>query len=384
MVKKKFIDKKQATIYSVVHRSQQDGAYGVEERPSEFVLVAQRRDMVTELGLPNDGYDYTQHLRMMDGTGMFVSPDGATMPSSAMALPREVLPQDEVASRQTEAIALDPTLMDPELRSALFEEVGDFDELNDDFVVKASTWDEESDFDYDAHIAHLIAAASIKEAPDLDSSAGEALEVDEAFEAALAEYDENDEETGKHRIELLDRAQFFDDMLAETLDAEHSQLQAQGLDPALRRRILETEENEVENPDGDLEHEFNAITRERDERDSRINCDSANLGFSNLDNRPTILSDDAPRSFTTRQEEAPLSAHSEHIVPQGEKIPTPPKYKKYEDTAAKADRKAKVKADKRLARARKKELKLSWAHQSHGGRAHAQAAKSPSVFSYSN
>ena len=71
--KKKFIDKKAATTYNVVHRSQQDGAFGLEDRPSERVLLAQapvnaaRRARVTRAGFADDGYDYERHLRAGGG-----------------------------------------------------------------------------------------------------------------------------------------------------------------------------------------------------------------------------------------------------------------------------------------------------------------------------
>ena len=83
MPKKKFIDKKASTTYSVVHRSQQDGAWGIEDRPSERVLLAQRpvnthgvkraaNSEVTARGFANDGYDYESHLAEI-GRGKSVS-----------------------------------------------------------------------------------------------------------------------------------------------------------------------------------------------------------------------------------------------------------------------------------------------------------------------
>ena len=81
--KKKFIDKKAATTYNVVHRSQQDGAFGLEDRPSERVLLAQapvnaaRRARVTRAGFADDGYDYERHLRA-GGGGVFVARTAAS------------------------------------------------------------------------------------------------------------------------------------------------------------------------------------------------------------------------------------------------------------------------------------------------------------------
>lgn len=52
-------------------------------------------------------------------------------------------------------------LMDPDIRAALFEDVDDegqpFEELADDFVLEALQAPAQPDFDFDAHIARLIA-----------------------------------------------------------------------------------------------------------------------------------------------------------------------------------------------------------------------------------
>ena len=113
--KKKFIDKKAATTYNVVHRSQQDGAFGLEDRPSERVLLAQapvnaaRRARVTRAGFADDGYDYERHLRA-GGGGVFVGADGSV--SKAAALPPEALPGEQELERAVEAVTLDDRLMD--------------------------------------------------------------------------------------------------------------------------------------------------------------------------------------------------------------------------------------------------------------------------------
>lgn len=51
-------------------------------------------------------------------------------------------------------------LMDDDIRAALFDdadELGEFEELQDDFVSQVIAAPEDSTFDYDAHIAALIA-----------------------------------------------------------------------------------------------------------------------------------------------------------------------------------------------------------------------------------
>ncbi|CAM9889532.1 unnamed protein product, partial [Laminaria digitata] len=100
-----FIDKKESSTFHVVHRSQQDKANEGEGEASEFVLIpsgpsrderqqergsvagkgkgkdafdalkGERKDHINKLGLPNDGYDYDQHLKSIGG-GTFVSKSG--------------------------------------------------------------------------------------------------------------------------------------------------------------------------------------------------------------------------------------------------------------------------------------------------------------------
>ena len=123
---KKRFNKKEAEHFYLLHRSQTDSAREKEERPSDFVLVkaedapqnksvtllsnrysapttlemkqqqkAQRKgvvdmdsyfsstagdiatneDHIDAMGFKNDGYDYSQHLKVMGG-GVFVGSDG--------------------------------------------------------------------------------------------------------------------------------------------------------------------------------------------------------------------------------------------------------------------------------------------------------------------
>jgi len=213
MGKKRFISKAESIKFHLVHRSQTDGARANEENPSEFVLIpssdngndARRRllteavqgfsssssqqdgeqqqqrrpsssrpatgsgkDHINELGFRNDGYDYSKHLREIDGT--YMGPDGRWItpeprepvkPRVTFELPEESMPSRTVLARDLEAITIDPELMDEDLRAALFpedaEEEGEFEELQDDFVAVAMQEPEVPDFDFDAHIAALIA-----------------------------------------------------------------------------------------------------------------------------------------------------------------------------------------------------------------------------------
>lgn len=189
MVKKskKFISKEEQNKFYVVHRSQSDAAYSGDQAPSDYVLVSAnsasssstnssqplprsvdslfktKKDHITSLGFKNDGYDYTKHLKEMGG-GKFIGVGGGKaidLPAvSSLSLPEEALPSAHQLTRDLNAITIDEDCMDEDLRAALFEdgdEDGEFEEIDDDFVMQVMQEPEKADFDFDAHIASLIA-----------------------------------------------------------------------------------------------------------------------------------------------------------------------------------------------------------------------------------
>ena len=365
MVKKKFIDKRAATTFSVVHRSQQDGAFGIEDRPSERVLLAHKRVAphavkkamrggVNELGFAEDGYDYERHLRTVGG-GTFVGADGSV--GATPALPAEALPASDEIEREVEAVTLDPSLMDVEVAEALFDDAAfeDCEELLDDFVVDAAAAPEgeEAPFDYDAHIARLIANAggghlhdSEEEEEDDDeddwasdaeatADAGGGGDVDAAFEAALADYETSDDDddddddgddgdSGEEGSEAEEDGDDDDDdessavargVARIALDPDDAVLGAM-LDETIRDRLHERagEDQRFFDPQGpadihiegdeealDLgaaDRELDAMYAKEDaelaERQPKWDCESILSTTSNLDNRPNVI-DDGPK-----------------------------------------------------------------------------------------
>ncbi|CAM9868768.1 unnamed protein product [Chrysoparadoxa australica] len=192
--KKPFIDKQKATTFQVVHRSIQDAAGEYDKSASSHVLVesrpnknqarAQRQselrltdncNHINELGLPNDGYDYSAHMKQ-GGGGIFVGRDGGIKAATALgagsggtiALPQEVLPSEEVLERELECITISDKVMDryADCTSplALRHWDDEFEELDDDFLAQAAEEldDGNSDaigFDFKAHMARLMAAS---------------------------------------------------------------------------------------------------------------------------------------------------------------------------------------------------------------------------------
>lgn len=173
---KKFISKDEGQKFYLVHRSQTDEAYTTDGKPSDFVLIKAGgngndrkrvstnssplniQDHITPLGFKNDGYDYSQHLKVMGG-GRFVGRNGKSMdlPYQDINLPADAFPSDIEVPRNLQAITIDHELMDEDIRDALFgNNQEDFEELADDFITEALKEPEQPDFDYEAHIANLL------------------------------------------------------------------------------------------------------------------------------------------------------------------------------------------------------------------------------------
>ena len=149
-------------------------------------------DHINALGLPNDGYDYSQHLREFTGKGVFFGADGQRAPLPPSAIPvsererdahggdvvnsttdkyyhllgEDIVPSGREFDRHLEAVTIDDSLMDADLKQALWEDVDEdgepFEELLDDFVVTAMQEPEEPEFDWDAHIAKLLGESADK------------------------------------------------------------------------------------------------------------------------------------------------------------------------------------------------------------------------------
>lgn len=185
--KRKFVDKKTASTYHLMHRSQRDvggevldgaevGTGGMVLWPGpnndpeidRRVLMAEEeqdkmrewRQKLAAVGLL-DEYD-EQFLKPITGTGTFLSANGKL--ESAFSDPRTMTLQEEAlaeVTQQFEGIPLNPECMEEDIARALigdFDE-GDFEEIADDFVLDAAKEPEANDeeaFDFDAHIQKLM------------------------------------------------------------------------------------------------------------------------------------------------------------------------------------------------------------------------------------
>ena len=214
---KPFIDKKNASVYHLVRRSNRDvGGYYDEngeplDVPRDFVLMpsaetqtkidrhkeetlqlAAQQKLQTANGNNNadgdandalsrakaqlkahnlvDDYDYGKHMMPITGSGAFVSKDGNKVDPSldlrSRSAPLE--PVIKEMDRQLESIAITADCMEEDVAQALFDfEEGDFEEILDDFCFTAAQEPEEEElkdvFDFDAHIERLIQKARMEE-----------------------------------------------------------------------------------------------------------------------------------------------------------------------------------------------------------------------------
>ncbi len=182
--------------------------------------LATAKDHINCTGLRNDGYNYDQHFREMGGGGFFVGTSGKVVSrqvpppvvSSTIELPRDVLPSEGEVDRHLESITISDKVMDADMRAIIRGWDEEFEELDDDFVIQAAAGGDVEEFDYDAHIARLMAESERvedlgqwhadeneidgeDEKEDCDGKevempqGGERSLLETQFEATLADYD---------------------------------------------------------------------------------------------------------------------------------------------------------------------------------------------------
>jgi protein LTV1 len=198
--KKPFIDKKNSSTYHILYRSQRDVADGENDNTGGVVLwpspdnnmetdqkvllgrnealqlkdetLSDWKTQLSKAGLVDD-FDYDKHMKPISGTGQILSNTSSMVSKKefgAMLDARSFSIQDEIVNevdRQLDSIALTADCMDEEIAQALFGDFdeGDFEELNDEFVLDAAQEpgddDVEGCFDFAAHIKSLMNKAKL-------------------------------------------------------------------------------------------------------------------------------------------------------------------------------------------------------------------------------
>lgn len=192
--KKPFINKKNASTYSLLHRSQRDVAddvmasttssnaaisNGMVLWPSpsnnpqtdqvvlgENSVMQEWRQKLAEVGLL-DSQDSEMYMKEITGSGTFLGRTGHV--EDPLADPRAMVRLEEETlvevNRQIDSIPLTTEIMDDDIAAALFgDDVEEYEELNDDFVLMAAAEpdDKEEEFDYDRHIQQLMEKARLE------------------------------------------------------------------------------------------------------------------------------------------------------------------------------------------------------------------------------
>jgi len=410
-------------------------------------LVKEVRE-VEDKGFLVDGYDYSQHLCSMSSSGVFISAGSGrkvtggghvySAPSSSAAdnenkitneIPEEIVLAaqngngEETFGRMLEAITLRPSCMDDDIRRALEidqrDDGDDIEELNDDFMENLLSLEDdakaaeaengEDTFDYDAHIARLMAEAEAEDAElfgqdesdeeeEFYGDEGAALpsnarDVDVYFEKFLESYEDDeigelDEEDPRVEGHLEQDSKQVDRILQQYLqDKDEERVQNAGatntVSDAARRHILETTAREEEAAASSETLARGAIQFDDDEvdmtqalgdyakpkRQSHWDCESIVSTYSNLDNHPSVVGSEilslrkkkkvAPRIRASIPEtiEATYSSDDEGdeiVVNKGERR------RRGETKAEKKARKMQLKAARRERRQEKKALKIGF------------------------
>ena len=185
--KKPFIRKSEASTYKLVHRSQRDvadeeGGGGMVLWPTsdrndphtdQKVLLSHNgdqlsawREKLAQAGLLDEGVE--QYMKPITGTGTFLDATGHVGSSQwgdrARPIEEETLVE---VNRQLDSIPVTASCMDEEIAEALFGDFdeGDFEELNDEFVLDAAQEPPEGSsdgFDFDEHVRKLMAKARLE------------------------------------------------------------------------------------------------------------------------------------------------------------------------------------------------------------------------------
>jgi len=286
--RKQFIDKKTAHRFTLMHRSQQDPVYHMEDGSKMVLHPADQKTAtalkklgmgnliagegplpggslsgdegasegagrelreVDELGLPVDGYDYNKHLAPIDGGGMFVSKSGEVKSSKDVvftangakeaasskeasskefSLPDGVLASDREYDRMLDAITLRPERMDRELRVLLEEDDDTASAVGEEFDGCVNTL--EDDF-----MTQLMAA-------EAEGGDDDGFDFDEHVKRLMAEAELEDAEN-----EEFDSEEEFD--FEDVLHTVSSTRPKREIDEHFERVLAEYDDDEI----GELE-----------------------------------------------------------------------------------------------------------------------------------
>ncbi len=295
-----------------------------------MVSLASARDHVNSMGLCNDGYDYSQHMSVMGG-GVFVGTSGKVVSqqeppaaaSSTIELPRDVLPSEVEIDRHLGSITISEKVMDADMRAIIGGWDEEFEELDDNFVVQAAADGDLEEFDYDAHIARLVAeserveglgpwAADENKVVDGEECDAEEVEMPQhgerslleaQFEATLADYDDEEDdwreglgnEEGDTECKLKDNA-YVEQCLNEFLETDDRigrplELDKETMD-VTRRQVMafSTQNDETTTTQDEWELMEKSFGYLKPREHQNWDCESVLTTCTTTENLPTTIS----------------------------------------------------------------------------------------------
>jgi len=293
-------------------------------------------------------------MRAVNGDGVFLTKTGHL--SAVPQMPSEALPSVEPENpRQFESVTVSESLMDGDMRAALFDASYDNGELQDDIVALASIIpegeeDKAAAFDYDAHIRNMMASArsggASEEGSEDDDDASASLSGTAAlsrrekeeleFEATLQEYDSDecgsledpeDDPTiqGQYTLDDEDISSIMQEFMvvhekdrtfaSSTEPAEEGSFLLKekpgGMSVYARRTNEKDEDQERTEDDGNESDESGCADYMPDyfkeKVDAKWDCESIVSTYSNLDNHPVCVTE-AKKGNRKQRKEAVFTA----------------------------------------------------------------------------
>mmetsp|Transcript_10177 Transcript_10177/g.14399 ORF Transcript_10177/g.14399 Transcript_10177/m.14399 type:complete len:478 (+) Transcript_10177:70-1503(+) len=394
-------------------------------------------------------YDYESHLKLMGG-GTFISKDGKVCKIDRVErlnLPEEVLPSEEEAKRNFNSITISEKVMDKDLQEIINGECDDFEELDDDFVIQAAGEDDKK-FDFDAHIARLIgesekAVGLVPRKPfdyetfDLTEENTKSAVNDEndeismeLFEATLNEYGSDDWGEGQYVSEKTDNFEadkmmenYMNEFIRANKAKDWSTVMGQqekeitnavlnlSLDEETAKEIeCSSDSSDLKEEEGDefWENVENEIEYLRPKPQEKWDCETVLSTLSNLDNHPKVLRVDsinpkknkiscderaqvdssAPIELS-RKSGLPIGVLETKVAKKDSALPSEnlgQKRERKETNEEKRARKAKIKEERKVIRAKKADLQALYkegAKTATKVMANPETATRRSIFSYS-
>lgn len=355
--KKKFIDKKNAITFHLVHRSQQDPLVASEDA-SKHVLVPEgekekaRREEQRKFGVFfDDEYDYMQHLKDTNEIYEVELVDRVYMENveeikgPSLKLPSSVLPSEyeKPVGLLNEAVQVrgpQPN-WDPDIVEALDDDF-DFDnpdnQLEDDFIQIAnnSNMDEEqdeSDLETVSDLGSDVAEISDNDFFDTEYKYGDQMFMDEETKSRFTNYSMSSSVIRRNQgLALLDDR--FEKLYEEYDDAEIGALDQEDIDGTIQQGntmldalVEEFEKEQVvknlkevvdENAGGvvdvvskeESEESDNDLVTLEVKPEEKWDCESILSTYSNLYNHPKIITE--PRKVKHKE----IKLMGKHGIPE--------------------------------------------------------------------